>query len=68
MSKWDEKSPVDIMADFNALVKSFSTFQPPHMMIMPYTQYRWLVRGRIVAMLSKKRRNRPAFANALRHA
>lgn len=68
MSAWDAKTPVDIMADFNALITSMYAFQAvPDTILMPYAQYRWLVRGRIVAMLSKRRKNRPAFANALRH-
>lgn len=61
---WVHKNAADILRDFNALLtETFIT--TPEELYMSYATYRWIVRGRIVAMLSRKRRHRPSFANAL---
>lgn len=69
---WEDKAPEEILADFSFLLKeiygTYDTQQQPEVIYIPYTQYRWLVRERIVAILSKKPRRRPAFANALLHS
>ena len=66
---WDDKTPQDIMADFSALLREVyaAPITEVDRLWLPYDTYRWLMRGRIVAMLSKKPRRRPSFANALMH-
>lgn len=69
MSLWDTRTPTEIITAMNELLAASLPQAPPDYMLLPYRQYRWLVRGRIVNMLSRrKRNNRPKFANAMRHS
>lgn len=69
VTHWDLLTPTDIMADVNMLLAATFRQQPPDAILLSHRTYRWLVRGKIVAMLSKrKHNNRPKFANAMRHS
>ncbi len=62
---WSDKTPQDVFEDVGQILLNCRCIVRPTDLWMPYGTYRWLVRGRVVDLLRRKRRNRPAFASAL---